>query len=169
MSKIIFVIGKPRSGKTTYINSLCNKLKKEDIVVLNDWYILKKLAHIDKYKKLIEPYDSKGFKVLDNSIFKISEKILLEEIQNKISQKQMIIVIEFARINYCSTFKFLLPCISSDDDIIYIDTCFDECKARNIIRESHSVPNELMEKYYYDDLDELKKMFPNKVRCIVNS
>ena len=39
MSKIIFVIGKPGSGKTTYINSLCNKLKKEDIVVLNDWYI----------------------------------------------------------------------------------------------------------------------------------
>mgnify|MGYP000104791940 CR=1 FL=1 len=157
MVKYLFLIGRPGSGKTTFIQILTDILKKQskDFEIHNDWSILYGYAQNKKHTGLIELSEN-GFKVLNEKLYTTA----LEELISKIlinDKKSEFQIIEFSRRNYYECFVLIEQMIKMEIFyIVYIDSDYNNCLSRNIKRESHQVPLDIMELHFkFDDKNEL--------------
>ncbi|MBP1637603.1 MAG: hypothetical protein H6Q18_392 [Bacteroidetes bacterium] len=145
---IYFIIGKPASGKSTFIK---NKLitKHENFKLYDDRNFLLKHALNNKYSDMIQLTDETNFiikkiELLDNVLSEIANCLL--------DRTEKYSFVEFSRNNYSYCFDVIFNTIINRNSckIIYLNTPFSICLNRNNHRK-HKVPIEEMINYFRND------------------
>ncbi len=171
----IIVIGKPGSGKSTFVQVLSSKLRTHtdyQIQVFNDRDILVEMAYGLDFRELIRPLDSKNFEVVDVLVYDIAVDRLVSKLREMANNR--VLLVEFSRNEYMGTFERFGDLFSDANSVaIYIDTPFDICKKRNIERaisnNSYTVPWDEMESYFrVDDVESLILAYPKQVLVLDN-
>src|SRR5579872_7413448 len=110
MAVIIFLLGRPGSGKTTAANYLNMKVRDElasvFLLMLDDYPFLQEMAHSEKYGEMFLLKDCGGFDVRDFSVLNEVLRVLKEEI-NEHNASYDFISVEFARDDYNKALKIL--------------------------------------------------------------
>lgn len=175
MRFLITIIGKPGSGKSTFIRLLSSKFQSHEdyrIQVFNDRDILVEMAHQSDSRHLIRPLDAKNFEIVDDAAYDIAIDRLISRL--RAAEDDEILLTEFSRNGYVRTLQRFGDLFSDGGSIIvYLDTPFDVCKERNIKRailsQLHTVPSDEMESYFKtDDIEQLKLAYPSQVVVLKN-
>ena len=173
---LVLVVGKPGSGKTTYIRLLAAKLLESNynFQVFNDRDILLELAHDPDYSKMIRLIGSPNFEVIDNKIYDVAITRLLAKLLG-FGEKGRIALVEFSRNEYTNILvQFENMFLRSNLLLIYLKTSFKICSIRNVnrnrIEASYLVPLEEMNAYFkHDDLDRLTTNYADVITIIDNN
>ncbi len=173
MDKIIFIIGKPGSGKSTFINTIVGNLSddiKSNIKVHNDSDILYEMALNKVFPESLHLYEECGFKILDNKVYEHAIINLNKNISSQLgNEKYKIHIVEFSRNEYVKTFSLFEFLSLHYVHIVYINTSFELCLLRNSKRKKRKVPEDIMTSYYIsDDIFDLIKVFGEKVTVVDN-
>jgi tRNA uridine 5-carbamoylmethylation protein Kti12 len=181
-AKVMFLLGRPCSGKTSAIHLITKHLQSENlgyiesqISVHNDYRLLLTKFECDKTQKDFEPGPSKGFRVKNFDILDECLRELNMITINELDRKQFIII-EFSRKNYVSALMNFDPKILNSCTLFYLQTPLDICIKRNEGRkdkestgESGYVPPDILETYYKDDdIGQLSKKFAKRLVQIDN-
>jgi tRNA uridine 5-carbamoylmethylation protein Kti12 len=179
--KVIFLLGRPCSGKTHATQVLKEFLTKHgydesSIKVFNDYETLYEWFHADTTHNHFEPDLHGGFLVknymkLDECIIQLNNDI------NKVINNNQFIIVEFARKEYERALKFFDKKILDSCIIIYLDASLDICIQRNNERalkgsnkKTGFVPSKILEEYYeFNDVDQLSESLAKKLIKIENS
>ncbi|CAH6784204.1 conserved hypothetical protein [Vibrio chagasii] len=172
MLEIVFIIGKPGSGKSSVINhmrSLLGCTPDSNIKIYNDWNILFEMAVEGEFFNKVERYGDNGFKVKDNLAYDMALQRLVNKLKLEYSE-DITLIVEFSRCNYVHSFSLFKSFLKEKKySIVYIDTNFKTCEYRNLEREGYSVPPEVMKGHFSDDdIDELISVFSPLVYLLDN-
>ncbi len=182
-AKVIFLLGRPCSGKTSasrfiteYLQSESLGYEKSQISVYNDYHSLLTRFESDKAQKDFEPGPSKGFRVKNFDILDDCLRDLNKDAINDLNAKQFIII-EFSRKDYVSALLNFSPVILDSCTLFYLHAPLDICIKRNEGRkdkertgEAGYVPPDILETYYKeDDIDRLFEKFTKGLVQIDNS
>ena len=170
VGKVIFIIGRPASGKSTFAKFFTKALKRFGHLYIDDYALLK-----EKVKLLADnqvKWEKNGqFEIIDRKIF----DDLLDEIKQTVERQRRSkpIVVEFSRSNYVDSFKVLSSLTVNNYVIIYLDSPLNTCVNRNMMRAPDSpvdsVPCSVIKQHYQkDDIESLRKEHPGRVRIIEN-
>lgn len=169
---IITVIGKPGSGKSTFIEFMTAEFRSQAFRVFNDRDVLLQLAQTNSSPDLIRPLDSLNFEILDERAYDVAiDKLLSAVIGAGVNE---ISLVEFSRNNYVRTFQRSAALLAHNQSlIVYVETPFNICQERNIQRavlnNSYSVPSAEMESYFkVDDINQLVRKHPKRVIVVNN-
>lgn len=170
VGKVIFVIGRPASGKSTFAKFFTKALKRFGHLYIDDYTLLK-----EKVKLLADnqvKWEKNGqFEIIDRNIF---GDLLCEIKQTVVKQRRSKpIVVEFSRSNYVDSFKVLNSLTVNNYAIIYLDSPLETCVNRNMMRALDSpvdsVPCSVIYQHYQkDDIESLLNEHPGRVRIIEN-
>lgn len=180
-AKVIFLLGRPGSGKTLAIHLMAQYLQsvgfdRSKIVVYDDYDILWTWFRQDRNQRDFEPspqggFRVKNFEILDRCLCVINDRALRE-----LETKQFAFM-EFSRRSYVPAFE------NFDDELIessitaYIQAPLSICLKRNAERAAEAddnktgfVPPDVLETYYkHDDIELLVEKFSDAVVQIDNS
>lgn len=171
VGKVIFIIGRPASGKSTFAKFFTKALKRFGYLYIDDYTLLKERVKLLKDNQV--KWGKNGqFEIIDRNIF----DDLLDEIQQTVvrqRRRRPIVVVEFSRSNYVDSFKVLNLLTVNNYAIIYLKTPLGTCIDRNLMRAPDSpvdsVPCSVITKHYRnDDIRSLLKEHPGRVRIIEN-
>lgn len=170
MSVTIVVIGKPGSGKTTFIQRLSLKIQNETELqsqIFNDRDILLEMAHKSDFHDLIKATDEINFEVFDEGVYDVAIDQLISKL-NSINTENVSLV-EFSRNQYLRVFERFGDYFSKERSVaVYLDTGLATCKHRNKLRD-HSVPDKEMDEYFsIDDVEDLISAYPGQVLRVNN-
>ncbi len=179
--KIIFLLGRPCSGKTSATIEMNKQLQQygydaNSIKVLNDYRILFDWFRKDKKYDYFEPDPRGGFLVKKpHLVLEKCDRKLNMEIHKSMRNNQFIIV-ECARQKYIKTLKHFDRQILDSSILFYLDANIETCLKRNEERakqgsdeEKGFVPIDILRKYYSkDDLHNLRKNYATQLFQIDN-
>ncbi len=171
-AKVIFLLGRPGSGKTSAIRVITDYLQsvgydKTQIAVHNDYRTLYSWFSKDELQKNFEPGPRGGFRVKNFAILDDCLREINKAVVTDMTQKQFIIV-EFSRNQYTSALINFDSKILRSCSIFYLQTPMSTCIKRNEARgaqqssndEAGFVPPDILESYYKDDdIDKLGEEF----------
>jgi len=171
--RLIFVIGRPGSGKTTFIGLFKTQVKKilnADLPIFNDRDVLLSFAREGSYPDLIQPIDHINFTVLDQRVFDVATAAIVAEAAAADSTESPFAVVEFSRQNYLATFAIVASVINDYELIVHLAAPLDVCIERNMQRTSHVVPEAEMRKYFdTDDIEMLREREGERVLALSNN
>lgn len=163
MVKKVFVLGLPGSGKSTaarYIVELAQRNNWSPIR-FNDYDILYELFQADEDGRRFSAIEYDGFDVHDHNVFDEALKELERRVveREKVScEKNQLIIIEFARDDYCRALGLLSPLFLRNASFLFVDadipTCIQRIKERvahRRTRDDHFVSKYIFEAYYQKD------------------
>jgi predicted kinase len=167
---LVFLIGRPGSGKSTFARYLTRALISTDVLYLNDYQLL--LTQAKKLSPDQIKWEPNGqFEILDRPIFDNLFTELVKPIGSNRGRRP--IIVEFSRSSYVSAFATLNDLANSSFVIVYLDSPIEVCIHRNAVRtpESpiNSTPEAVIRKHLAeDDLSALLKTYPGRIRVIQN-
>src|SRR4051812_8828307 len=121
--RLVFVIGRPGSGKTTFIGLLKNKVKQTlnaDLPVFNDRDVLLYFAREWLHRDLIQPIDQNNFVVLDQRVFDLATRAIVARAAAASSADSPFALVEFSRQNYVATFAIVASVIDDYELIVHL-------------------------------------------------
>jgi len=172
---IILVIGKPGSGKSTFIEALVSKFEvcaATPFQIFNDRDVLVKLAHTNTMSDFIRALDDINFEIVDDKAYDIAIDEVVSAIHK--AKDHHLLLVEFSRNNYLRALRKFADLFDSNNFlIVYVETAFEICKKRNLQRavqsNSHCVPTDEMDSYFqFDDLDQLIPQYQDRLMVIDN-
>jgi len=158
MPKLLFLLGRPGSGKSTtakYIKELA-RIEGLGSFSFKDHIILERLFQEDTQHKRFRP-DGNGFFVKDKSAFIEALERLKTEVVNYIHSAQYdeVITIEFAREDYSQAIHRFPQELLEDAYFLCIDTHIKVCKRRVNERakspmspDDHAISEKALQKHY---------------------
>jgi predicted kinase len=167
---LVFLIGRPGSGKSTFARYLTRALISTDVLYLNDYELL--LARTETLATNQIKWEPNGqFEVLDRSVFEGLFSDLVKPIASNRGKRP--IIVEFSRGLYVPTFAAMTGLNDEPFTIIYLDTPLESCIHRNAIRAPYNplktTPESVIRKYHTaDDLTALLQAYPGNVRIVRN-
>src|SRR5258708_39792009 len=167
---LLFLIGRPGSGKSTFARYLTRAIISTNVLCLNDYELL--VAQSKKLSPSQIRWEPNGqFEVLDRTIFDGLFDQLVKPIDTHRGKRP--IIIEFSRSSYVKTFGRLSTLGNTPFCIVYLDTPLETCIQRNAIRASfypiNTTPVSVIRNYLSeDDLSTLQTAYPGRVRVVQN-
>src|SRR5437868_9324744 len=163
MVKKVFLLGLPGSGKSTaarYIEKLAQRNNWFPIR-FNDYDILYEWFQADADGRRFSAIEHDGFDVHDHKVFDEA----LEEVERRVverekvpCEKDQLIIIEFARDDYCKALGLFSPTFLRNASFLFVDadipTCIQRIKERVPHRrtpDDHYVSSYIFEAYYQKD------------------
>jgi hypothetical protein len=163
MVEKLFVLGLPGSGKSTaarFIEMLARDYRWIPRR-FNDYDILYEMYLADTEGKRFSKAEYDGFDVHEHIVF---DEALIE-IEKRVSQRCMVagdkdelIIIEFARNDYCDALGLFSPAFLQDAFFLFLDTDIPTCRKRIKYRsehpetpDDHYVSEYIFESYYQND------------------
>ena len=163
MLKKVFVLGLPGSGKSTaarYIEKLAQRNNWSSIR-FNDYAILYEWFQADADGRRFSAIEYDGFDVHDHNVFDEA----LEEVERRVVEKEKVsceknqlIIIEFARDDYCKALGLFSPTFLRNASFLFVDAdipnCIQRIKERVAHRrtpDDHYVSSYIFEAYYQKD------------------
>jgi uridine kinase len=127
---ILFIIGRPGSGKTTavdYITSLA-KSHQKSVFVINDYNILHQMSLLDTEHLRFISTEFDGFDVID---FLVLDEVLQNLEHNARLQNSCdLVTIEFARNEYRRPISFFSNDFVEESFFLYVDVNTETCLTR---------------------------------------
>lgn len=184
MAEKLFVLGRPGSGKSAafrYVKQYVEKKYAWSVVNFNDYEILyemfrfEKLFQFNNEQRLFRPTKYGGFDVMDFAVLDVALRELEKKVRERYSSDGELIVIEFARNDYCKALELFTPNFLKDAHFLFIDADIKTCVKRIHERVAHPgtvddyfVSEEILRSYYN------KQSFPQyigkgKVKFIENN
>jgi energy-coupling factor transporter ATP-binding protein EcfA2 len=156
MATIVFVLGRPGSGKSTAVRHILKLARRRNLAGsrVNDYDILKDMFLTDRTYQRFEPTEYGGFDVTDFSV--LDEALRRAEQAAKLKlRSSAIVAIEFARDDYIEALKQFRPAFLKDAFFIYINTDVATCIRRIHTRvmfpttpDDHFVSENILKTYY---------------------
>lgn len=169
---LVFVIGRPGSGKTIFTGLLKDRVREisnKDLAIFNDREILLSFARERLYPDLIRLTNHDNFTVLDQKIFDLATRAIIEKAVASSPAESPFAVVEFSRQNYVATFAIVESVTDQYELIIYLTAPLEVCIERNMQRTSHVVPESEMRNYFQkDDIEMLRQKKPERVLVLTN-
>lgn len=175
MGYVLFIIGKPGSGKSEFRDAT----KK---AVLNIDHCLKiyEIDELDILLELKDNFSNGDISFTEQGNIIVENRALFSEFINEVQKRLTeglsshdLILCEFSRARYSEVLSRLVNEIHHNYKIIYIDAPFKICFNRNENRISESkkyIPKEILEKFYReDDLVDIKTQFKRNIAIVDNS
>lgn len=169
MAVKVFIFGRPGSGKSTAARRIANLAKHigllpiriSDYDILHDMFERERNSLSHEPRKFI-PSQYGGFDVIDFSVLDTALKEVQRKAQKHIdeymSNKQKIILIEFARDDYKKALGFFRPDFLRDAYFLFLDVNIDTCIERvheriahPISVDDHFVSDKIIRCYYHRD------------------
>jgi len=166
MFKIVFLLGRPGSGKSS-VASLIEMFAGDRgwlTHYTNDYEHLQKMFLLEKAERypferrnfqLTGPEECKGFDVINFSVLsKVLEKMRreIEEVESESSgEDNLLFLIEFARDSYHDALQLFDSNFLQDAHLLYLDVDLESCIERNHRRSDHFISDEIMRTYYRND------------------
>ena len=175
MVEKLFVLGLPGSGKSTaarYIEMLardCDWLPRR----FNDYNILLEMFHTDIEGKRFSRTKYGGFDVhkhiaFDEALIEI-ERVVLQREKVPDNQKELIII-EFARDDYCRALDMFSPAFLRDAFFLFLDadipTCIKRIKDRIAVPQTpddYDVSEYIFKSYYQNDNRQYQASVTSKI------
>jgi predicted kinase len=168
---LLFLIGRPGSGKSTFARYLTRALVSTNVLYLNDYELL--LAQTEKLSDKQIRWEPNGqFEILDRGIFESLLNQLMKPIESNRGKRP--VIIEFSRASYVQAFEGLPALAKSLFTIVYVDSPLEACIERNAIRAAYypikTTPAAVIRNYHsHDDLPALQAAYPGRVRVVQNT
>lgn len=163
MLVIVFALGRPGSGKSTGAHHLTEIAWKKRLsaIRIGDYDILHQWFQEDTQHRF-KPAGYGGFDVVDFSVLDDALRELKREVERRIERVQayddQLIIIEFARNNYCKALEVFDAGILKQAHFVYVDadvqTCIKHIHQRTFRHKTpddHFVSEEIMTGYYATD------------------
>ena|SRR5579863_739946 len=128
---ILFIIGRPGSGKTTAADSISLLTNKEHFSVakINDYDILSQMLQTDLAHTRFLLTEHGGFDVIDFSV--LDEALQeIEQVVKVSKQSYNFVTIEFARDNYRKAIGLFSDDFLKDSYFLYLDASVEICLVR---------------------------------------
>jgi adenylate kinase family enzyme len=164
MVKKVFVLGLPGSGKSTAGRYIEQFAKNHGWIPrrFNDYDILYKMFQADTEGRQFSSTQHGGFDVHDHIAFddalKELKRRVLDTVEAAAGEKDKLIIIEFARNDYCRALEMFSPEFLQDTLFLFIDADIPTCKQRireriahPSTRDDHYVSEYIFEAYYQLD------------------
>src|SRR6266516_2567586 len=152
----IFLLGLPGSGKSTVARYITTFVRDRGCFAtrINDYQILHKMFRDDIDGKKFRPTAHDGFDIIDLSVFNTS----LQEVERTAchlissAKKKEVILIEFARNDYCEAFKLFSRDFLQDSYFLFLDADIETCKRRISERVANPITDDdyFVSEYIFD-------------------
>ncbi|HEY7350201.1 MAG TPA: hypothetical protein VH599_17920 [Ktedonobacterales bacterium] len=165
MLGIVFALGRPGSGKSTAAHRLAEVAWEKGLsaIRIGDYQILYQMFLKDTRRQRFTPTEKyEGFDVTDFSVLNEALQRLKGEVEQRIKRLRrlddQLIIIEFARDNYCQALEFFGASLLQKAYYVYINadvqTCIEHIRCRANHPETsddHYVSEHIMQTYYARD------------------
>jgi adenylate kinase family enzyme len=176
---VVFIIGRPGSGKTTVAKLIKEKLPETHVYlkvsqVSDLGYLRDKFAAEQQMAKRFERTEDGGFFILDRTLFDEALEDLSAQVLQEMHGHDLVLV-EFARQSYCEALQIFAQHGVQPNLIVYVNVDLRTALERNRLRsmhvggDKHFVSQREMEgTYATDDIEQLSRLNPSKVMIINN-
>jgi hypothetical protein len=175
MEKKVFLLGLPGSGKSTAARYIEMLTRDYDWLPrrFNDYDILLKMFRTDSEGKRFSCTKYGGFDVHEHNAFDEAlieiERVVLQREKVPDNQKELIII-EFARDDYCKALNLFSPAFLRDAFFLFIDADIPTCLKRIKDRianpqtpDDHDVSEYIFESYYQNDNRQYQASVTSKI------
>lgn len=156
MVETVYVLGYSGSGKTTAARCLEMLIRDTDKTWtasrFNDYYIMYDWFLNDFEQHWFRPTECKGFDILVPEIYDEAMKELVRKIHAYVASERELMIIDFARCDYSSSFALLGKELLQHAYFLFLDadleTCMQRIERRVLSPQSiddHFVPQSVME------------------------
>jgi nucleoside-triphosphatase THEP1 len=175
MSIKLFILGRPGSGKSTAYRHIKQFVKDRyigwttsrynDYDILYEMFKFEKLGLNGSKQKQFSAREYDGFDVNDFRVLDISLKQLEKRVRENISDKEELIIIEFARQDYCKALSLFSSSFLRDAYFLFINADTKICiqRVKNRVTDpptpdNHFVSENILTEYYK------KQIIPSIIR-----
>ncbi len=158
MKKIVFVIGRPGSGKSSAATLILELAKKRELSAqwINDYTILQQWFLADVHHERFEPLPHNGFNAID---MRVMDEVLVDLEKQAVASGAEFVLLEFARDEYRRSLRFFSSALLQAAYYIYLEAEVEICLQRirdRVLFSQHTsdhptFPEEKFRKYYGKD------------------
>lgn len=189
MVRKLFMLGDPGSGKSTIARHIVDHFASQDVPTqhVSDYVILQDMCRKDTKSQQFQVVKHKGFFVKDCFVYDIALQQLVEQVQEKCSKDNELIIIEFARSNYVDAFSLISDDFLKNSSFLFLNVAIPTCWERICQRtlspqfgDDHFVPKDVFKRYTDKDnehylaqvnsyLVEKRRITSSNIKIVVNN